>query len=423
MHHLLRRRLWAVVIGVLAAAGSAAGIAYATGAIAGDSGGVVVGCAGKLLGELRIVSDPSKCTRLERVVYLQAPVAPQPTSFTVDCTAGQKVQDVLAQVAAETAPVTISVKGMCDEDVSINRDSVTLTAAATGSGVRSLVLIDARKIQLHGLAFGTGGLHADGSAFRADGIDVSGAQNGIVLNGGSIGWLTNATVENSTDTDIGVYNASTLEQFGGSLTGSGQHGLAVGSDSNAALTKVRIASNGGGVAAGDAGSADLANCTIEHNAGIGVQAYAGGTVDVRDGTVVQFNGNTGVMATAAEANILDAVISNNERYGVVAEGGRLLLSNGATVVNNIGEGVGLGNGSSLNSGPGGVTIRGNSSHGIDLGDTSTASIPDPVQIVGNGGWGIWCEPSPATAVIRGLNGVISTVSGNAAGQIGCQIVP
>jgi len=276
---------------------------------------------------------------------------------------------------------------------------------------------------LHGLAFGAGGLHADGSAFRADGIDVSGAQNGIVLNGGSIGWLTNATVENSTDTDIGVYNASTLEQFGGSLTRSGQHGLAVGSDSNAALTNVRIAGNGGGVAAGDAGSADLANCTIEHNTGIGVQAYAGGTVDLRDGTVVQFNGNTGVMATAAEANILDAVISNNERYGVVAEGGRLLLSNGATVVNNNGEGVGLGNGSSLDSGPGGVTIRGNSSHGIDLGDTSTASIPDPVQIVGNGGWGIWCEPSPATAVIRGLNGVISTVSGNAAGQIGCQIVP
>jgi len=423
MQHVFHRRLWAVVIGVLAAAGAAASIAYATGAIAGDSGGVVVTCAGKLLGELRVVSDPSKCTRLERVVYLQAPVPPQPTSFTVDCTTGQKVQDVLNQVATGTVPVTITVKGMCDEDVSINRDGVTLTAAAAGAGVRSLGLFDARKIQLHGLTFGAGGLGADGSTFNADGIHVSGAQNGIVLNSGSSARVFGATVENTADTGIGVYDTSTLLLVGSSVTGSGGTGVHAGGNSNVYLSNVHVAGNGTNGVVALSSTAELSNCVVEHNTGIGVQAVFGGEVGLTDGTVVQYNGDTGVMATSGYADLEGVFVRNNERWGVIAEAGRLTLSHGTVVENNDGEGVGLGNGSSLDTGIGGVVIRGNTSHGIDLGDTSTASIPDPVQIVGNGGWGIWCETSPATAVIRGLNGVVSTVSGNAAGQIGCQIVP
>lgn len=82
--HLSGRRLLLALAGTLAAAGAAGGIAYATGAIANDSGGVVVACAKTPNGELRLVADASKCKKNEQAVQLQAPVTPAPTSFAVD---------------------------------------------------------------------------------------------------------------------------------------------------------------------------------------------------------------------------------------------------------------------------------------------------------------------------------------------------
>ena len=46
------------------------------------------------------------------------------------------------------------------------------------------------------------------------------------------------------------------------------------------------------------------------------------------------------------------------------------------------------------------------------------------KIVSNSGWGILCDGPPANPLIAiGPAGTVGTVSGNAAGQIACNIAP
>src|SRR5947209_7791289 len=73
----------------------------------------IVGCAKNVNGQLRIVGSPSDCAPSEHAVQFAAPQAPNgPAAVTVDCAAGQSVNQALADTADATQ-VDITIKGTC----------------------------------------------------------------------------------------------------------------------------------------------------------------------------------------------------------------------------------------------------------------------------------------------------------------------
>src|SRR5438876_9954265 len=100
-----------LVAAAIAVTCTAGGVAYATNAITSASGDTIVGCANNENGQLRIVNDASQCKANEHVVTFAAPQGPK--TVTVDCTAGQSINQVLADNADSDAPLTIDVKGTC----------------------------------------------------------------------------------------------------------------------------------------------------------------------------------------------------------------------------------------------------------------------------------------------------------------------
>ncbi|MGZ4351948.1 MAG: hypothetical protein ACXVZ4_00260 [Gaiellaceae bacterium] len=130
MRHSFLRMLPLALVGVLAAGGIAYGLA-------GGGGGstALVACAKNETGQLRLVDDASQCLRTEHAVAFQAALGSGLTQFTVDCSAGQRIGDVLESVRVGTVPVSIDVEGTCTEEVQIDRDHVTLNAASPGAGI------------------------------------------------------------------------------------------------------------------------------------------------------------------------------------------------------------------------------------------------------------------------------------------------
>lgn len=73
---------------------------------------------------------------LEKRVYdLEgAPAVPQ--EYSVNCSGGEKIADVLAQIAYTNGPVIITISGLCQESLTITRDNITLRGTSTGDGLK-----------------------------------------------------------------------------------------------------------------------------------------------------------------------------------------------------------------------------------------------------------------------------------------------
>src|SRR5688572_13077976 len=106
----------------------------------------------------RIAELERKMAALEaRVTDLES--AGGPLALAVDCGAGQKVADALAAAAKTFGPVTITLTGVCQERVEIQRDDVSLRGAGPTDGLaspatpfgRALVLVGARRTDLRQL--------------------------------------------------------------------------------------------------------------------------------------------------------------------------------------------------------------------------------------------------------------------------------
>jgi hypothetical protein len=400
-----------------------AGVAYATGAISTGSDDPIVGCAKDTNGQLRIVDDASQCLASEHSVAFQAPVAHGPQNLLVDCTAGESINQAIEN-ARQSEPVTIAIKGTCTEAVIIDRDGVSLQAQSPGDGIRApssndsaLSLNGATHVNLGQLTLtgGRNGLGAfDGASFSAFNLHVTGATTGVMIGGGSSGDLNQATIENSAQDGLGVNNGGSVQMNGGTITDSGGDGVSL-DGGHASLGGVTVTRSGfQGVSARDGSTASLGNTTVEHSVRTGVHAFNGGSISIANGSLIQFNGQVGVIAHSASVNLQGAHVANNEGAGVgTFAGGRLNIQGGTVIENNHGDGVQLfGGGAGSLQGPN--VIRGNSGNGIHVRDTSIAIFDFPSgtnQIVDNGGWGLFCDGPPAVAQASGVPGTLSPNSG------------
>ena len=277
--------------------GVAAAVAWATGFPGGfvARDGSITACVGTNSGNIRLI-DPSSsrqelrsCRPDEQQIKLnvQGPKGdpgppgpagsePGPASVTVNCAAGQSINQALA-MTSDAPSVTITIDGTCTEDVGIQRDDVTLQAGPSGGGITSdggdaaLGLDGARRITITGLTLsgGPNTLVANaGSSFEADNVTVTGgAMDDVRVTSESSGVLSGGTVSNS---------QSGVQADGGDVSLDG--GVVI--EDNASV----------GVVADHGGDAVLAQVTVEGNAGGGVQAYSGATASLtQSNTLVENN--------------------------------------------------------------------------------------------------------------------------------------
>jgi len=276
--------------------------------------------------------------------------------FTVRCDKGKTIG---ASLAEHDGPVTLSIIGVCDENVAINRNDVRLVAGAAGAGI-------------HGPDATVNTLQVNGDRFLLDGLSVTGGRNAIVMSGG-----TSATIRNCTAlaTGTGIVSGIGIIFFHGttgtidSCTSNGNPADGVLLDGAVvSITNSSVSSNhraGIVVFGGSSARIGLSNAftsagnTINGNASNGIHVTIGSTAIVVGNTI---SGN-GTSPTGAFGRIgIAAAIQS--RIDVVA---------GNTITNNFGAGVFVGSGSMAGFGdPGfglGVAnlIRGNSTAGPSQG--------------------------------------------------------
>jgi hypothetical protein len=440
-------RLLLVVCGVL---GAGATVAWATGLVGVSfvgSDGSITACVQQANGNVRLI-DPSSakkdlnsCKNTEAEVTFnqkgqkgatgaRGPTGPQgmspgPASVTVDCSAGQSINQALTDTADATS-VQITVKGTCTESVGIFRDNVTLQGASSGGGIVSTsgnlpaLTVGGRGVSVQGLTLGgtdgSGGLGAvSGATVQMQDMHVTGGGVGAVEN--SSVSLTNVTVDQCGG-GVTAMGGATVFIDGGSITGCG---IKASSGGSVFLRDgVSVASAPfGGVDARNGGSVVVDSATISNNGNWGVIADGGGSV-ILEGPDTLVTGNTGFagvsVVNGGTVDVSDGARISGNVVGVSAgSGGHVSISRGAIVEHSTGAGIRLVGASTLSM-DGQASVSDNGGDGVSLSDTSVAQFVDAI-VTGNAGYGIRCDGPPSVAVIRGPT---DGVTGNAAGQVACQ---
>lgn len=350
--------------------------------------------------------------------------------LVVNCNAGQTVADALAQAEAYAGPVGITIVGVCAERIAIARDQVYLAGSTPGDGLEQIspgaeliAVQSARNVWLYQLTLFGGGISAfGGSSFGADGLTISGARHGLIVSGNSTAFLANSTVEQAGDVGIYAATGGVLYVQGGRIEGAGTAGFVLTATQGGHIdlgAGVLVGSPNAGALIDLGASLRVSDAIIEAIDGHGIQVNQGGSASLNRGAVIRNSNRGGVAVHGAALSMWDdARVAGNSGGGIALFNGSSLALNKGIIEANGGFGIMALGGSSIRSGgtPGaGTVIRNNDGDGISIQDTSVGELDSSTEVTNNGGWGVFCTPSPAIAQING----VPVVSGNAAGQISC----
>jgi len=381
----------------------------------------------------------------------------------VDCTQGGTISYALRGSGDD--PVTIIVKGTCNESVRIRRPRVTLKAATGGGTVSGLdpnspaILITSEDTVINGLAVsgGINGIHVRGAhrtSIRNCLIRFS-TRSGILFSHSSEGTVDNCTVQNNGTHGISI-NGSSASIFNSNISANTQHGVFVAFGANAFIginpfpipvyAGNTIANNGAnGMSVVDGGVAVIGGNAISGNGtdtgsirgrsgvNVGIRGAAnlvgnntiilnkGGGVVGSNGAVI-FIGNPGFGLST-----LNTISQNNAANlpgngGITGFLGTSMAIQGAEITGNTGSGLTL----SLRStaqivGGGSMAISNNTGNGILLALGSGLFLsgppPAPVAVTNNGtvfplGWGISCVDAESSFL-----GSTAGFSGNGLGSV------
>ncbi len=371
----------------------------------------------------------------------------------VNCTKGQTITHALQ--GFDFIPITIQVKGTCNENITIVRDDVTLIADPLGGIVNgadpntNTISIGAARTVIDGLTV-TGGRNgisvygSGGSTIRNCTVQNNG-RIGIVYFHGGHGLVDNCTVQNNGF--IGVYiegaSATVINSTISSNTGPGIH-VHLGGSARIGITDHdqyagnTISNNqGNGIFITYGGRADIAGNTIQgngtdptspsgrpgifvHNAG--ATLVGNNRITGNSGTGVQAFGSSSVHIGAPDrglpiTGVFANVITGNAKGGIIGYLGASLYIRDATINGNSGDGVTL----FLRSTAWmfGNTINNNTGHGILLTLGGGLLLQDPaVTVSGNTKFGLQCFGNESS-----FSGNTSGISGNGSGIPEEQVSP
>ena len=215
-----------------------------------------------------------------------------PTTHTVDCNAGQKIQD---KIAIAQPGDTILVNGNCSENTIIPPEVVRITLDGQGKTVIQAppkgdgFFVRGREITIKGFTItgGRDGIHLSGSASGASANIVENSirktgRHGIHLDHTSVGRIAGNTIEDVHACGIDIAEQSVarvgylLRPLGpgpNTIRNSGEHGISVNRGSSARIVGNTIESNkGSGVLVTRNSQADIFGNSISGNAGDGITA-------------------------------------------------------------------------------------------------------------------------------------------------------
>jgi parallel beta-helix repeat protein len=313
------------------------------------------------------------------LIFFLLPAAAQATDVTVVCP-GQSINAALSVIG--TGPGTITVTGICTENVSIN-DARSITIVAPSPGGASVA----------GGATIVGPLDSDAfDIFRSQGIFL----RNLEIRG------TFSTTGNGGGSGVSIFDASEAHIIGCNIHDNQIVGVEAFTNSVVNLRDTIIQSNtpNDGLDLFDNSTADVGTTTIQNN-GDPVAGTVG--VFVSRNSVVVFGGQTNLVQNNANIGIQARNLSN-----VVLAGG------GTTIQGHLTNGILIEEGSHLQVNSTGTLIQGNGAAcpldptcgGILVAADSTADLSGVGTITGNQGSGISVQQS---ANVR-LSG--ATVSNN-----------
>jgi len=215
-----------------------------------------------------------------------------PTTHTVDCNAGEKIQD---KIAIAKPGDTILVSGKSSENVAVLAETVRITLDGQGKAVIEApaqgdgFFIRGREITVKGFTItgGRDGIHLSGVAAGASANIVDNTirktgRHGIHLDHSSVGRIAGNTIEEVLASGIDVAEGSVarigylLPPLGhgpNTIRGCGKHGIAVTRGSSARVVGNTIENNkGSGVFVSRHSQADVMGSAISGNGGDGITA-------------------------------------------------------------------------------------------------------------------------------------------------------
>jgi nitrous oxidase accessory protein NosD len=224
-------------------------------------------------------------------------------TLTVDCDAGEKIQQ---KIALAKPGDTVLVSGTCSENVAIPSEVVRITLDGQAKAViqapgttADAIFIRGKDITIKGftLTGGRDGIHLSGAGAGASAIiDGNTIQRtgryGIHLDGGSVGRIVNNRIENipnigiditeNSHARIGFLIPSRAEPGPNTIRNNGSHGIAVSRASSAWIANNTIANNkGSGVFVNRNSQADVVGNIINGNGGDGITASHNSGVNLR----------------------------------------------------------------------------------------------------------------------------------------------
>jgi hypothetical protein len=331
----------------------------------------------------------------------------EPLALTVDCAAGDSVMDALAEGNETSAPLTVTIIGICREKVRIERDDVTIVGANPGDGIDAtgltgsdpMVIVNgARRVNLNQLTLtpqGNGGIVVSaGASIQGNRLKIDGAESGLVLHPNTSASIYDSNIVNCSETGI-LSNGAHLALHKSSIHDNGRVGV---STSSGVLemreTTVRANASWGVSIASNAHAVITASTISENQVGVFMTLEA--SASIGGGTLVADNTGSGIRVWDGSTLILGATVEDNGSHGVLVFGNSMVT-------------------------PRNAVIRGNSANGIYLRDTCLAgsSSGNEPEITGNGGWGVYCQNPPGDAHLQSPGYPASAVTGNTAGQISC----
>ena len=348
-------------------------------------------------------------------------------TFTVNCSRGQTIAKAL-ELGDARKPLVLIIRGLCKENVVINRDRVTLQGdpprVATVQAVNPkdhTIAVMATWIRIEGLTVsgGSNGIWTSGASqlVVADSVIQNAGLNGIHLTY-SYGRIGRTTIQNNGINGLMLYAAqaavmnselsvnagsgikldgnSTLDISGGTISANGASGIyAQRSDAN--IRGTHITGNGTDLTlienlrrgvSGLQSTLEIRDSYIMNNTGRGIAAEIGSTLDVGS-TVVRGNGHEGVLIYGGSSgHLTGGTFSGNNLDGVsVGVNSTAQIVDGATIMNNARNGITLFAGSKLwvfNL----ITIGANAQYGLACGDgESSAADVALISFSPSNGWG------------------------------------
>lgn len=329
-------------------------------------------------------------------------VVPEYARVEVDCDAGEQILPALATPGVN---LMVVVRGTCEESIKLHRANVTLWAGAPGAGLRTtsteqnlLEVWAPGNVMLTNLTLQGGraalSVHM-GAVVGAQGLDISGAVNGVQMSNARGSFHECKIHDNVSD-------------------GFNQH-----MGASAYLQNSEVYNNGTGISM-SGGEFSMWGVTVRDNSWVGLWAFGGSNIRVEQSS---FTGNAdhGLFLTGGStATVGRSRVAANSGDGInLMDGSVVGLFEGAVVEDNAHNGI-SGTGSSSVMLNNGSLVQANHGNGVHLNDVAQLFINFNGMIQNNEAWGLYCSPEPALARVHGdFVFEPSRIGPNGLGRISC----